>query len=182
MKKAIIFLTVLALGVFASCNEKLKNPIEKTATVDLAGQWYVIYNCIDAEGKVIEGFEDFNGGYTLALTFNVTSNSKDSIWVSDTKEMNLLGYQVKVPCNLGGLTFGVDKELANIYGPSQYIGDKAIIKNGKILKGKATTPSGMPADSIYFELKLIDDVIAASYGYDAYQVTGYRYTGFAADE
>ena len=50
------------------------------------------------------------------------------------------------------------------------------------MKGAATTPSGMPADSIYFELKLIDDAIAAAYGYDSYQVCGFRYTGFAADE
>ncbi|MBR3074324.1 MAG: hypothetical protein IKH11_01020 [Bacteroidales bacterium] len=182
MKKVITFLTILALVVCASCNEKLKNPIEKTATVDLGGQWYVIYNCLDAEGKVIPDFEDFNEGYSMVITFSTSSNTKDSIWVSDTKEKNLLGYQVKVPCNLDNLTFGADQELPNIYGPSKYIGPKAIVKNGKILKGAAKTPSGMPADSIYFELKLSDDYFANGYGYDSYQVTGYRYTGFAADE
>ena len=177
MKKVIILMTILALGVFASCDENFKYPVEKTATVDLAGQWYVIYNCLDAEGKPIEGFEDFNEGYSLAITCNVAS-----IWVSDSKDMNLLGFQVKVPCNLEKLTFGSNDELDNLYGPSKYIGEKAIIKNGKILKGAAKTPSGMPADSIYFEVKLIDDYYAAKYGYDAYQVCGYRYTGFVADE
>ena len=178
MKKALFFLTILSLVVF-SCE---KYPVDNTATVDLAGQWYVIYNCIDAQGNVIEGFEDFNGGYSMALTFNTSSNTKDSIWVSDSKDMNLLGYQVKVPCNLENLTFGSENESLNVYGPSDVVGEKAIVKNGKILKGAAKTPSGMPADSIYFEVKLLDDYYAARYGYDAYQVTGYRYTGFAADE
>ena len=96
--------------------------------------------------------------------------------------MNLLGYQVKVPCNLEALTFGSDDEGDNIYGPSANIGDKAIVKNGKIMPGAATTPSVMPADSIFFEVKLVGDAVAAYYGYDHYQVVGYRYTGFAADE
>lgn len=178
MKKVIIAISIVLLGI-VSCE---KNPIEKTATVDLAGQWYVIYNCVDENGEIIPGFEDFNGGYTLALTFNTAANQTDSIWVSDSKDMNLLGYQVKVPCNVGNLTFGSENESANVYGPSTYIGDKAIVKNGKILKGAATTPSGMPADSIFFEVKLSGDAYAAYYGYDHYQVVGYRYTGFAADE
>lgn len=178
MKKAVIIVFALVLG-FVACK---KNPVENTATVDLAGQWYVIYNCLDASGKPIEGFEDFNGGYSMALTFSTASNTADSIWVSDTKDMNLLGYQVKVPCNLQNLTFGSSTEETNVYGPSDYIGEKAIITNGKIILGGAKTPSGMPADSIYFELKLMDDAYAATYGYDRYQVLGYRYTGFAADE
>jgi hypothetical protein len=178
MKKVIIIIA-LAIVAFIACE---KNPVEKTATAPLAGQWYVIYNCVDANGDIIPGFEDFNGGYSLALTFNTASNKTDSIWVSDSKDMNLLGYQVKVPCNLEALTFGSDDEQDNIYGPSTYIGDKAIVKNGKILLGAAKTPSGMPADSIFFEVKLAEDKIANSYGYDHYQVVGYRYTGFAADE
>ena len=178
MKKALIIVFALAFACFA-CQ---KNPVENTATVDLAGQWYVIYNCLDENGEPIEGFEDFNEGYSMALTFSTASNTKDSIWVSDSKDMNLLGYQVKVPCNLQTLTFGSENVETNVYGPGKYIGDKAIVRNGKIMKGAATTPSGMPADSIYFELKLIDDAIAAAYGYDSYQVCGFRYTGFAADE
>ena len=178
MKKVIIIIA-LAIAAFVACE---KNPVEKTATAALAGQWYVIYNCVDANGDIIPGFEDFNGGYSLALTFNTAANKTDSIWVSDSKDMNLLGYQVKVPCNLEALTFGSEDEGDNIYGPSTYIGDKAIVKNGKIMPGQATTPSGMPADSIFFEVKLVGDAYAAYYGYDHYQVVGYRYTGFAADE
>ena len=110
------------------------------------------------------------------------TNAKDSIWVSDTPEHNLLGFQVKVPCNLEKLTFGSDNEEVNIYGPSDYIGQMAIIKNGKILKGAAKTPSGMPADSIIFEVKFPEDAIAAYYSCDHYLASGFRYTGLAADE
>ena len=178
MKKVIIIIAA-TIAAFVACQ---KNPVENTATVALAGQWYVIYNCVDANGEIIPGFEDFNEGYSLALTFNTAANQTDSIWVSDSKDMNLLGYQVKVPCNIDALTFGSENESANVYGPSTYIGDKAIVKNGKIMKGAAKTPSGMPADSIFFEVKLDGDALAAYYGYDHYQVVGYRYTGFAADE
>lgn len=180
MKKVTIILALLALAVF-SCQ---KDPIGKTATVDLAGQWYLIYNCVDANGDIIPGFEDFNGGYSLGLTFNTAANDKDSIWVSDLT--NLLGFQVKVPCDLAKLTFGSEDSFPNIdMGGAQGDGDigaTAIIKNGKILKGAATTPSGMPADSIFFEVILDSDAYAAAYGYDHYQAVGYRYTGFAADE
>lgn len=180
--KKVILIIALAITAFISCQ---KNPVEKTATVDLAGQWYLIYNCVDANGDIVPGFEDFNAGYSLALTFNTAANTPDSIWVSDLD--NMLGFQVKVPCNLSGLTFGSEDAGVNIMEggyaiTNGYTDGSAIIKNGKILKGAATTPSGMPADSIYFEFALGADALAAYYGYDHYQAVGYRYTGFAADE
>ena len=184
MKKILTILTIAIFAVAISCQ---KDPIGKTETTALAGQWYVIYNCVDANGDIIPGFEDFNEGYSLALTFSVASNTVDSLWVSDTEKSNLLGYQVKVPCNLNDLTFGSSTEEPNRHPDSAGIGagymtDKAVVSNGKIFPGAATTPSGMPADSIYFEVKLSDDVLAATFGYDHYQVVGYRYTGFAGDE
>lgn len=183
--KKVLFIVAAAIIAFAiSCQ---KDPIGKTEAAALAGQWYVMYNGVDANGEIVPGFEDFNGGYSLALTFSVASNSADSLWVSDTDESNFLGYQVKVPCNLSALSFGSDTEEPNRHPDSygianSYITDKVIVSKGKIMPGAATTPSGMPADSIYFEVKLSDDALAAAYGYDHYQVVGYRYTGFAGDE
>jgi hypothetical protein len=48
----------------------------------------------------------------------------------------------------------------------------------------ATTPSGMPADSIVFYVQFTDDDLSyqEAYGYTRYKVSGYRYTGFTADE
>ena len=66
------------------------------------------------------------------------------------------------------------------------------ITDGKILKGAATTPSGMPADSIVFYVEFDDDytlddegnVVYAPeyYGFKNYRVSGYRYTGFTNDD
>ncbi|MCR5519875.1 MAG: hypothetical protein K6F21_06050 [Bacteroidales bacterium] len=182
MKKFIIFIALAIVAFAVSCQ---KDPIEKTATVDLAGQWYIIYNCVDANGDIVPGFEDFNGGYSMAITFNTASNTTDSIFVSDLD--NLLGFQVKVACDVANLTFGSTNEEANIMTDGTgikkgYIDSTAVIKNGKIMLGAATTPSGMPADSIYFEVSLGSDAMAAYYGYDHYQAVGYRYTGLANDD
>jgi len=42
------------------------------------------------------------------------------------------------------------------------------------LEGEATTPSGMPADSIVFFVNVQGD--------DTYKIAGFRRTGFAEDE
>jgi len=46
----------------------------------------------------------------------------------------------------------------------------------------ATTPSGMPADSLVYYVSFSDDENPAAYGYAKYKVSGYRRTGFASDE
>ena len=48
------------------------------------------------------------------------------------------------------------------------------ITDGKVLEGEATTPSGMPADSIVFFVNVQGD--------DTYKIAGFRRTGFAEDE
>ena len=180
MKKIFIILTIAFATLAVSCQ---KYPVENTATVDLAGQWYLQYDAVDESGAVV--FEDFNEGYSLGLTFNTSANTTDYIFVSDID--NLLGFQAKVPCNIANLTFGSDAEVDNVYADSWaidagYISDKVIVKNGKITRGTGKTPSGMPADEISFEVILSDDLLANAYGYHHYKAYGYRYTGFAADE
>lgn len=66
------------------------------------------------------------------------------------------------------------------------------ITDGKILNGAATTPSGMPADSIVFYVEFDDDYteddegnpvyVPEAYGFKNYRVSGYRYTGLANDD
>jgi hypothetical protein len=48
---------------------------------------------------------------------------------------------------------------------------------GKVLYDQATTPGGMPADSIVFYISFDD----GDY-YENYRVSGFRYTGLANDE
>lgn len=180
MKKlfTILALVVAAIALTISCQ---KDPIGKTATVDLAGQWQIVYNCVDANGDFVDVWDD----PSMAITFNTAANDADSIWFSDLG--GLFSIQVKIPCNLADLTFGSDVAGVNIDETGAdlaagYIGVGTTIKNGKILKGAATTPSGMPADSIYCEIFIENDLYAATYGYDHYTAAGFRYTGFAADE
>ena len=49
---------------------------------------------------------------------------------------------------------------------------------GRVLPQAATTPSGMPADSIVLYVSFSDDENPGT----KYKVSGYRYTGFTADE
>ena len=58
---------------------------------------------------------------------------------------------------------------------------KLTIKDGKILYGAATTPSGARADSIVFKVTFSDDTKPADMGFAAYQVAGFRYTGLTKD-
>ena len=183
MKKIFTIIALSLALVAVSCK---KEAIENTATVDMAGQWYVQYHGVDANGAIMPGFEDFNGGFSLALSFNTSANTPNELFLSDTENSNFLGYQVKVPCDLASMTFGTATAVDNVH-PDSYAkgegwGKKVTISNGKIMLQAAHTPSGMPADSIVFEIKLEGDTFAAAYGHDHYQVTGYRYTGLAADD
>ena len=72
--------------------------------------------------------------------------------------------------DINTLTFSVANG-ANAYG-----GEQTTLKDGEILMGQATTPSGMPADSIICYVSFSDNP-----GKE-YKLSGYRRTGFAADE
>lgn len=65
-----------------------------------------------------------------------------------------------------------------IYLSNVSIITKLEIVGGKVLKGAATTPSGHPADSIVFYIRFYDD----SYGFTYTKVSGFRRTGFGADD
>jgi len=169
--KKIFYAFLVAAMAAVSCS---KDPIENTAAVNVAGDWYVLFNQVDANGDIV--YEDgFGIGYSHVLTYNTSSNSVDSIFVDDLK--NTWEFKAKVPVDMSNMTFGSSSELFEYYSESG-----VYIYNGKILPGAATTPSGMLADSIVFEVKFDGDAYAESYGYDHYRLEGYRYTGFDADE
>ena len=57
MKKVLYFAAMLLLPAFLiSCE---KDDIEKTATVSMAGQWYVQIDAVDDDGNPIDGGEDY---------------------------------------------------------------------------------------------------------------------------
>ena len=97
------------------------------------------------------------------------------MYVSDLG--NFWDYTVVVNADCNNLTFSSNGEVQN-----EAYDCKVNIEGGKMLPGAATTPSSMPADSLVYYVSFSDDEYPATYGYSKYKVSGYRRTGFAADE
>lgn len=179
--KKIIFLILITIPVFvSSCYDK--NEVEYTAAKDLCGQWVVTDSVTGTE-------------FTLT-TSNVSSNSSDSLFITD----NLAGvagfwdFKIKVKANVGGLSFS-QTEAKNLVLMDEVLlkkdknGDGLInsivpydikinIVSGKVEKNVVTMPSGVKADKITLILQFEDDVPA----YSSYPVHGYRKTGFHEDD
>lgn len=174
MKKVLMILGIVASALMISCQ---KDPIENTATMATAGQWYVQMDAVDASGNLPDAdYADFFGlGNVMILTYNTAANTPDEMLVSDLGE--LWDFVIKVKCDQNALTFGNTAEVENLSYESN-----VLLTNGKITIDGATTPSGMKADAIVFEVSFDDDPYPAAYGYDHYKVHGYRYTGLANDD
>ncbi len=162
--KKILFIAIAAAALFVSCE---KTPVGMTGTEPLAGMWAVTIDARFPDGSYAE--DPYGLGTSYVWTYNTSSNSTTEMWVSD--QGNFWEYSVKVPCSVDNLTFGSADWKQN----SDYECG-VLVNNGKIEYGTATTPSGVPADKIYFELAFDDDEPGMTY-----VVEGYRYTGFEAD-
>lgn len=173
MKKFCI-LIFFALVVFQSCK---KDGIGGTATQKVAGEWYVTVDAINADGSVFET-DYFGLGHFLLSTFNRADNSADKMWITDNN--NFWVFKGVVDVNVNAQTFGGATAINNEAAAGDPITFKII--NGKVLNGMAKTPSGMPADSVVFEINFSDDTYPADNGFDRYRVSGYRYTGLVSDE
>lgn len=173
MKKIFFYTAVLiaSLLFITSCE---KEKIGNTATEKLAGEWYVTVVGVDATGKVVFGDSDLYGlGRFLLDTYNTSANSTTEMWISDNK--NFWDFKTKMTVDLKTLSFQAT-DVQNVAYDS-----KLTIKDGKILYGAATTPSGARADSIVFKVTFSDDTKPADMGFAAYQVAGFRYTGLTKD-
>lgn len=166
MKKAI-YLLMLCVGVmFASCE---KDEIGGTATEALAGEWQLTVDLVDDAGNVLMT-DPYGMGVILGITYNTVDNVGDKMYVSDLG--NFWDYKVVVNCDCNALTFSTDGDTQN-----EAYDCMVNIENGKMLPSAATTPSGMPADSLVYYVSFSDDDPGMRY-----KVSGYRRTGFAADE
>jgi hypothetical protein len=171
MKKIFLYTAVLVTSLLfiTSCE---KDEIGGTATQKMAGEWYVTADAIDSVGNVV--YTDFFGiGHFHLDTYNTSSNSTSEMWINDNG--NFWDFKTKMNIDLNAQTFQIS-DAQNVAYDS-----KLTITDGKILYGAATTPSGMPADSIVFNVSFNDDPYPAQYGYKEYRVSGYRYTGFTKD-
>ena len=171
MKKVYFAILALATLTLASCE---KDKPGATAVEAMSGQWYVNVQGLNEDGSVLyEDAELFGVGNFLILTHNTSDNDPKKLFINDLG--NFWTFQVAVDCDLASKTFSVTE------GEDLYYGIQVNITNGKILPGAATTPSGMKADSIVFDVLFSDDTYAGVY-YDRLRMTGYRYTGLANDD
>lgn len=162
---------IFTVTLFTSCE---KDEIGGTATEALAGEWQLTVDAVDDAGNVVIN-DPFGLGVTLGITYNTNENVADKMYVSDLG--NFWDYTVVVNCDCNALTFSTNGEAQN-----EAYDCKVNIENGKILLGAATTPSGMPADSLVYYVSFSDDDNLAAYGFAKYKVSGYRRTGFVSDE
>ncbi|HYX09439.1 MAG TPA: lipid-binding protein [Bacteroidales bacterium] len=171
MKKIFLYTAILISSIlfFTSCE---KDEIGGTVTQDMAGEWYVTADAVDASGNVVYS-DFFSLGHFHLDTYNASSNSKTEMWVDDNG--NFWDFKNKINVDLKNMTFQAT-DAQNVSYDS-----KVTITNGKIMLDAATTPSGMPADSIVFNVTFNDDTYPTDYGFDSYRVAGFRYTGFTKD-
>lgn len=165
MKKIILALAVLAAALtLSSCNNY---DLEKTATVNLAGDWVcVIYYEDEGEWVADSGLE--------LVTYNTSENIPTEMWINDYE--SYWGTLCKVDCDADNYTFGTkDKEYED-----QYNGVNQHIYGGKVTVAGAKAPgSGTVVDKIEFFIEFEDDEEPYCY---TYYVAGYRRTGFPEDD
>lgn len=170
MKKVFYILGILSTMFVASCQ---KDPVKMTATAEMAGQWYVTVDAAKG-GQVV--YEDVLGlGNIKMFTSNTAADVATEMLLSDDRDDPFWDFKVRINADPAAMTFSADN-VDNLNYDC-----KVTVTGGKIVKGGAKTPSGMPADYIEFHIVFSDDDNAGS-AYDDLFIHGYRYTGFAADE
>lgn len=172
MKKYLILLFAVASFSLVSC-EKDTEP-GGTAIEKMAGTWEVTWEAKNDQGI----WEDILGGTVELNTYNTSANIPTEMWINESYITNT---PLKVTTDYKSRTFLLPAETiikANANNKIEALWrEDAItvtITDGKTLEKAATTPSGMPADSIVFFLNVK--------GVGTYKIAGFRRTGFAEDK
>ncbi len=172
MKRIIysLFSISLLLVFFTACNDD-ELEIWESSTGELDGNWYVSYD------HSVYGKDPFGVGVTPVYTYNTAADNGQEIWLTD--EDNFWSYKVRIPADPENLTFGSTDAVTNAVDgyPIQ-----VRVTNGKVIKDAVTMPSGVTADSIYFEIWFEDLEDATGIANDTLYVSGFRKTGFEEDE
>ena len=189
MKKFVFMICSLLAGVvLVSCE---KDEVGGTATESMAGDWYVIVDCLDENGDVV--IEDFNEGRFHILTYNTADNAADKLFVDD--QLNLLGMKALTECNqnlktetlqngntMSFMSFATKDTVDNVTSHSQYVSDRVIVTDGKIIKNGGHQNNGSVTDSISFYFEYTEDAYANAYNYKRYHVHGVRYSGLVEND
>lgn len=173
---------------FTGCNPETDEEPGGTAVEKMAGTWTVTFmQSVDEYYALFEGmanpnlsamapeqldkleWEDIYGsGKVTILSSNTAANVNTEMWLVDK---NFWGTQIKCNVNYPERTFEAPEQ-------EVYDGCRMQVIGGKVLEGAATTPRGVPADSIVAYVKYSDD----QYGFTYMKMSGYRYTGYAEDK
>lgn len=168
MKKIIYFIAVSACMLLASCQHKEQPGM--TATVDMAGQWYVQCDLLDGDEVIAE--DVYGYGHFLVYTYNTAANDPKEMFLEDSG--NFWDFKIRIACDPAKKTFSASAAQNCVEDYEDLVCD---VTNGKIIYGGATTPSGQKADLITFDIVFSDDDPGI-----VYRMSGWRYTGFEVDD
>ena len=162
MKKIITLFALVGTLFLASCDQE---EVFYTEVVELAGEWIVTVDQIDASVNVIQ--DDVSGTINL-LTYNTVVNNNE-MWIDDLK--GFWKTKVKVTVDVQNATFScnaaTDEYLKGTENEYQ-----ATITDGKVNYDGTKSPLGHVADEIVFTIQFSD--APGEY----YRFHGYRRTGF----
>lgn len=163
----IFLLGIMAVGLFASCDEGGEPDPGGTNVEEFAGDWYVTVT--DTEGGVAAEHARFS-------TYNTAAND-NTMWIDD--HTNGWWLKGRVTVNPDG-TFASNGAVPNIIvTPDESDPGIVTITEGKIIKDGGLTRGGHVVDSIYFK---------AFYDYEGEDFDielihgGHKRTGFLEDE
>lgn len=156
MKKYVVVLFALLSFSLIGCNDDDDNTQD---VLETTGDWWVTVNIFDNGQEYVD---PYGVGRIPLSTYATEANVATEMWVDDLEEF--WDYKVIVNVDDKAGTFSTDGFALN------YSYDSTVkITEGKVLKGAATTPAGVVADSIVFFVEFSDD----NDGY-LYKVSGFR--------
>lgn len=183
--KKYVFALCFACALFLTGCDDDTDP-GGTSVQDMAGDWWVTYqNSVDEYNYLIEGVGSmpdvnnieswawdyvYSDGHYRLNTYNTAKDIPTEMFVDDA---SYWGYKVITNVNYEAKTFECPATTSTAVDTIE-----VTILGGKIMKDAATTPRGMPADSIVFYVQFSDD----AYGFTYQKVSGFRRTGFPDDD
>lgn len=154
-----LFTSIIAVSVLIiSCS---KEPdVENTATVKMAGDWWV------------ETFEDGAqwDHFQRIYTYNTSDPNSSQIWVDDQK--HIWPFKGKFDVDYSNLSFKAQTGIPNL----SLAGKTMDLIEGKVISKGGHSKTGVVVDSIYMKLRFSDEPT------HTYELKGHQRTGFFEDE